>query len=472
MSDIYKTVKNIEKGKQLDFNLAIYSNHMMTISNRLAYIRFTMNYLTFYEMREEVKDDYPEEIMGIIISVNELLDSSLENKFSGEQLELEVKRIDDLRNSIISAMKILDSYADALKVYEYVINRVENNFKNQSMPLGYDDKKFTDKILKFLTSDQDANVMNIKLQEVMEQLPFRMTKAKFFQILQDRIFLYTGAEKQAVKDNVTMIKMAAMMERPEGYYTKYPKIKEVIDFLESKDLTNLTKEAYEEVANKMTFACMEVNKYMEFYIFAQGIVNDLYIILLSSPYAMVDLQERMLCNDIISEVRMLYNEEQYVKLNEEMFDELTKLEGKQERLFEQFTAGESVLEFIKGNYSKLLSGLMLDKIYNSLYIISNLLSTSLFIELSQDMYDNSTADKEYLFTLFANLKADLEECLKSKSKIISRAIMSKITALFPSFLQSYNDLEEYIYNSLTGCTDESEKIAAIELLELIMNEKQ
>ena len=48
MADIYTIMRRLEKGKDIEANLSLFSNHMMNSANRLSYSRFALNYPTFY----------------------------------------------------------------------------------------------------------------------------------------------------------------------------------------------------------------------------------------------------------------------------------------------------------------------------------------------------------------------------------------------------------------------------------------
>ena len=54
MADINKTIKELEHKKDVDSNLAFYGNYMMSVSNRLAYIKAAMNAGTLFEMNMDI----------------------------------------------------------------------------------------------------------------------------------------------------------------------------------------------------------------------------------------------------------------------------------------------------------------------------------------------------------------------------------------------------------------------------------
>ena len=53
MKDLNYVAGEISKGKNLSLNLPGYANSMMNLYHGLAYIKFSMNYYTFFEMSND-----------------------------------------------------------------------------------------------------------------------------------------------------------------------------------------------------------------------------------------------------------------------------------------------------------------------------------------------------------------------------------------------------------------------------------
>ena len=93
MSDVYTIIKRLEKGKQVECNLAMFANSMMTNASRLSHIRFTLNFSVFYErVQEELekKTDFPEAVTDIVNRVVTLANGLVELPFSGDGMERDV----------------------------------------------------------------------------------------------------------------------------------------------------------------------------------------------------------------------------------------------------------------------------------------------------------------------------------------------------------------------------------------------
>ena len=78
--------------------------------------------------------------------------------------------------------------------------------------------------------------------------------------------------------------------------------------------------------------------------------------------------------------------------------------------------------------------------------------------------DQIEAGKQFIEEQTAALISELETFLKSSSKPLARAVMAKLVTMVPLFIRDYNQLEEYIQNSLSSCSDVAEKLACIEII--------
>lgn len=101
--------------------------------------------------------------------------------------------------------------------------------------------------------------------------------------------------------------------------------------------------------------------------------------------------------------------------------------------------------------------------FSKLEVLSKLLSSSRFADIEQKQ-ESETVEASYIEEQTAALISELETFLKSSSKPLARAVMAKLVTMVPLFIRDYNQLEEYIQNSLSSCSDVAEKLACIEII--------
>lgn len=121
---------------------------------------------------------------------------------------------------------------------------------------------------------------------------------------------------------------------------------------------------------------------------------------------------------------------------------------------------------------------MADNIYQGLFISQNLISDSLFADLSdiKNIFEEKSEEetefdiKEYINTVRDELVMQLTEFFKNNQKQVNRSVMALIISRLPVFFNNITEVQDYVYNSLSNCTNKAEKSAAIEIIKCIINE--
>lgn len=88
-----------------------------------------------------------------------------------------------LRDGIIEKVQDLTCYVDKFNIYEHALNRVEYRFRDDDYPSGYSDENITRRLMQFILEDEDNMAINRKISQVIGQLPVRLTKNKFSNVI-------------------------------------------------------------------------------------------------------------------------------------------------------------------------------------------------------------------------------------------------------------------------------------------------
>lgn len=465
MSDLRRIVKEIEKKKDLEINLPKYFNVMMSAYHRYSRIRLVMNYYTCKEMLRE-EGEIPKEIRELALRLEYILEKQILEDSLPEQLEEGIKEIHSIRSSITDAMTILTTFTDSLQIFEYALNRVEYRFSREGFPAGYDDETFLIKMMEYVTGDRDNVVINGKIGEMVGQLPIRMTKSRFFEIIRDSFSLYKGAEKSAVSDFIYMLRTVGMLEKPGSKGESFPELADILSRLEQADYDAITEEAFRDYEDKLSFAAACIKRFTDLYLMLQEVVNDSYVVLLSMPYALTDAEEGELCRKILK--LSLRDGDRKEEENGRLLELFEGLEGKQEHFYEQLSAYDYLLDALEDSEA-LLKSLMLEKIYHILQRMAKLTSSSLFINLDQKE-SREQADESYINKVRDSYTEELGRAFQSHSRLVNRSVMAATLKSLPVFFNNLDELKEYMAQSLMNCKDEKEKLAAVKLIEKIMTE--
>ena len=477
MAEIGRYVRNIERGRDLEYSLSGYGNQMLNVSSRLSAIRFVLNDATFYDTLYEWKEnsqaqqfakDAPETwlppvLLESVKTLNSLVRVHLqEDSFSGEVLEQQTSGVDALRKQVIRIMSCLTALSDRYTLFEYIVNRKEALYTGAGLPAGYSDDTMTERLMTWLLSDKD--LMKLRLTQLIEQLPMRMTKSRFFQILENGLSVYADAEKKTLEDNLDMIRTSVLLKQPDDLQNLFPELDALLGQLEQTDFETLDAEQFHSMQQQMLQCGETLNNLISLTSLLAELVNDLYVQILSSPYALADLSEKNAVDGILRDLLTLFDEGIVRPVPEEVYERFSVLEGKQEMLLESYESGIYELDSILESRESLLQSLMLEKIYRSLRCISKLLSGSLFVSLEQDTDKRELCGKEGVRSAYVQLYQELNSLFAQTPRYRVRAVMAKVLTFLPPFLMTQDELREYIRESLAGCKDMAEKTACVQIL--------
>lgn len=461
------TIKEIMNNKNLEINIPKFGKHLMTIFNSYSFIRLSMNYYTYYEIiSESEKND--KTLGNFIERFNKIIKDGVINPVMGETQNIVLEEVTSIRNEVINIMKGLTCLADIFNIYEYVLNRIEYNFKDSSHIEKLSDVDFTTSVISYILSDKDNVVMNTKISETVRELPVRITKSKFFEMLHTGLLVYKGSEKQSVDDFLYMIRTSTMLDIDNMALDLSDDIKEIYENFKNTDFSNISAQEYDELSSKLKFATEfiedTVNKYMMF----AELLNDVYVIVLSNHYVEELPLEHSSCITIID---TLYNRFTKDKLSDDVEVEnfFFQLEGKQENYHRAFSNMISTLDYLLESKKELIDSLVLDTMFNSLDRISKLVSGSIFVEFDTET-NNEEADIEYIDEKFETLKNDFTNFFKDNKKIVNRAVMAQVLSALPIFFNNVDEIKDYIIQSISQCSDNAEKLACYEIFHSLMEE--
>ncbi len=488
MNNIKKISGEISQGENLERNLPWVFNRLISLYDKNAKLKLAMNYYTFYESyREEnlylvntegsnqsnkgecrgesnnednIKLSQEEELLN---KVNNIISNSILGDFSGEGLEDCIRQLDQVRNTIIQRMDILTGYTDFLQIYEYVLNRIEYRFSKDLKDI--DNEAFTEEVFSFIFETKDNMIINDRIKDVLGQLPVRMAKSKYLELLGNSISLYKDGDCSSLDTYIYMLKTSAAMYHPEGMDQVFPELLGLRNDLKNADYKDATEKEYIDLSNRLENGAGAIRRMVNFYYGLQEVVNYLYVIILARPYA--DMDESVLNTfdslAMIGEIHGYFGAMEKEPLPEELEEKFQLTEGMQEQYFEEISLLEPIFIEIGSNYTELVNSLMLRPIFYTINTSYKLLGSSLFVDLSKSE-NGKKVDETYLNQVKDDLISRLSQIFKEQPQIVNRAIMANTLNKMPVFFQTSGEIKEYIRQSLDQCHDLAEKIASVQLI--------
>ena len=462
MSELTSAVNELLKGKRAEENLHVYTDGLSALYKRMAHLRMAMNYFTFAEVYSDmdVKDKSVFDVQ--VNKLQKMIDDII---LLDKSEDYKAKDIDDFRNEIIAIMEVLTAYVDRLQVCEYVLNRVEFRFEECDYGNDYYNDKFEKDIYRYITSDKDNTVINMKLSQVIGQVPMRLSKNKFFDMLKDSFSLYKGSEMQSVDDFAYMIRTAGTIYNPEGFGVMFPELHSKYEKLSTIKADEITEADFREYRELLTVASEEVERYTDFYVMLTEIINDVYTIYLNDK-ALTEVKEIEKLKSIISDAYdMLEGHDIEADMVATKFMEF---EGIQERLSNMIFNPESAIDEICNINGEFIDEAGYRNSIDNLIITSKLQSASTFAKLNDDNDKKGLADEEYINKTVDALVVEFSKLFEEKDRSGRRAVMALVVSALPAFFNNLEEFKQYVHVALSQCTDMAEKQACMSLINLMM----
>lgn len=471
MAELNVIAKEICKKKNLDKNLSEYISSMMTCYSRFSHIKLSMNYYTFCDVLNEENGETARELTGLLASLNGMIAANVVNNAEDEERKETIRRLMVLRQSVMDTMEIVTAYVDRFSVIEHILNRVEFRFSEDSLDEYYYDNGLVNDIMNYILSDKDSVVMNSRISEIVGQLPVRLTRSKFFELVKDAFGLYKGQEKSAARDFVYMLDTVSGIYEPAGFAKRFPDLYEIMAGLSEMNYKEISREEFENASRQLSYAVSYLTKTSDLYVQMMELINDTAVILLSAPFAFHDQKEISNSIAIIREVMEKNGEE----LAEEDFlsditDRFIFFEGKQEKIYNQISANDYVIDEIEKSFAEELSANGLTDAFADLKNVAKLSSGSNFVSLEEAEDDRSILEAQDIEEMFHIYREKMEAKFAGGSQILNRAVMSAVLASLPVFFNNVNEIMAFVQTSLSQCSDLAEKKACVSLMRMIFED--
>lgn len=461
MKDLKDIAGEIIKGRNPEKNLERYSTGMASMYHGLAYIKLSMNYYTVYDMQQ---DGMCEEA-----HLEEMLDRF--HGMTGALLKdtLTVDQVAAMRNELIAVMEVVTAFVDRFRVYEYVLNRIEYQFSTQKPDKTYYDNNLTNDLMHYILSDQDHVVIHSKISEVVEQLPMRLSRERFYEYLREAFSLYHGAQKGTVDDFAYSLKTTAMLSKPDGFDTLFPEIYDLYRMLADADYAGLDETAFGRLSHGLKTGVEKITACADMFVLLTQMVNDLYTIVLTQSISLGPVEEVEVAKSVIFNVFEGYHKNRTVP-EKEVLDRFIRFEGKQERILSVLSQSDHAVSYVIESNQKELDEFGQRQAYEALLKVVKLQSGSNFMALTETPAENDIdiAPDAYTDEVCEAFIQSLNGLFQTLKRPVRRAVMAEVLAALPVFFNNTEEIQSYINTSLLQCDNAAEQLAVIEVLKMIM----
>ena len=461
MAELATIVSDLMKGKKTSENLPLYISGLKSLYNRMAHMRLALNYYTFSEMYYELSKDLKEVCKDEVDFLQKIVKEVV---LDGVYSDATEKSMEEFRNGIISKVETITGYTDKLQIFEYILNRVEFRFNESEYDLEYYNNDFERDIYNYVVGDRDNAGVNMRLSMVMGELPMRLSKNKFFDVLCDSFSIYKGSEKKSVDDFMYRVRTAAAVYEINADKS-FRGLEKALDEFKSVDYQNITKEQFDLMRDKMDGVIDLATSYSDIFVVIMEILNDVYSILLCKD-SLFDVAER---EGLLEITEYCYgviegdNEPDF-----SVAEKFVEYEGLQEKIAMMVNAPESALMEIYDANRKVIEQLQKDADMKVLERIGLLQSGSVFVTFDADDSKKEEADEKYIKELTDDLISDLTKVFEENGRLYNRAVMATVISNLPAYFNNIKEFEEYVHVSLSQCNDEAEQKACMTLINMMM----
>lgn len=464
-------VKKLHSNKEVGDLLPEYLKQSMILHDGYTRIKLMMEYYMFYEVVTEDINPYIAMAKEMITSLNETVGQAMSDTLDDTQRKQLVDHILAMRTEVIDRMQVLTGYVDCFVVYEYILNRIQYRFdEKEVLP---EDTAFAQEVMNFIFGSNDNVTINDNLRVVLGQLPMRMTRSHYFDLIKNCISVYKGSEIESLEGFLYMFRTSAMLYKhpaQEQYFTEFAG---VLQELMEADYEHMDRTLYELYAEKVRVSASKLNDLSDLYMQIGQIINGVYTLVVTEPYC-VDEEKMTVVDDVIRGINALFLEKEIDLwqredlLTEEdrlnwLAEKLPAVEGQQEKLYQSVNVAEAALDELLEGRAEEIEAAGLSDAFIKLHHLSQLNSSSVFAPLeSQKSAGIVTAEIAEQET--EKLLSELKELFQGRSRMFRRAIMAATVEKLPTFFKSAQEIADYMMNALNQCDDEAEKYASKQLI--------
>ncbi len=453
--NINRLIKELKKGNNPEKNLSSYSQLLLAEQQRLAYGKLLLSYTENYDMLTKAEE-------GPVADGLKTITGLLRTLCGGDMdFEKAVRSLDDCRNQMIARMCVLETYVHFLEVYEHIFNRLEYKFE---LPADIPSvEMMIQDAVNYISRPQDAQAVNSNIQDVLSELPVRLTTTKFLDLLHQSCLCYEGTRSDMADKFFESMKRCAHMPALKELDPSWSELYSVCAELEALDLSAVDQSLCRKLSEKITGCGRLLAEYLSNTLDLLDLINPLYIVLITTPYTISPLPEINQIKKLFAAYLKSVDGGNILDIDEDLLGGLSKIVENQQLYVGEAMLLEDVLPQVCQIYSTDIEAMMLNGIFGVLQTAERLGGADPGADLKKKgaYYVVGRSDIE---AGIADLESAYKETFKMVSQPIRRAVISKTFDRIPVPFDSIDAVCEYIRSSFESCSELYERVACSQLI--------
>lgn len=426
-------------------NNSTLSSRLSGTYQELAWMNLAADLYNFYEGRcalppEGESEEIFRKAFGLVKTI----------LFEDGDKQQALAALSELRKEITEKVAALSALTDRLMIPEYLLNRLEYTFKAE-LP-ARDDEQEARELLQYIFNSDDNVTVNQRIRDMVMQLPVRMTKQRFLDLISQGMAVYVDGETATMEEFTERILGSAglLAKSQDAVYGEWA---QTADELAAMDFADMTKEQWDDAEGKLVNVEDGMEVLVSFLCEIQQVINYVICIgMLSADSIEVEAAEqyRPLVNTILDLGLTALEDGQWIPVPETDLQAFIWMEGRLEKASADIARLEGILDE-KGAEE-----------FDTLRQARMLMSTSVFA--SMEARNTQPVTKEDLEIRTGEVLNALQAGMEGKSRKYTRAMMAAVLKELPVFFNNHTEVMNYVLASLTGCKDLAEKNACLDLL--------
>ena len=453
MQDHHEILRRLQRRENIEENLNRMTALTKDAAYRFARILFAFHDMTFFEGLGHRNEENP---------FSDLIDGLVrmkEDYLAGREVPFDVLCV--LRSENEKRMEELTRAVDLFTLLEYVQNRIEYRFVSDGgLSAGYSDEAETDRILSYLAA-QPKDTQNSYIYRIVEQLPVRMTKNRFYETVRERLSVYKGIDTAAFDGVLASLRSAACTKGLSSPVAGHEDLSALFGEMSLTEENKVDGAVFERWQAALHEAGTRIERDMDCSQALQNVLNAFGAVLLARYEGTERPAEEPLTDTILRTVAESFGKD--APDLAAAYDACRALEGTLE------DAGDRYFE-LQGAAEELSSRFVYDDA--DLKKLGVLLSDSSYASLDRNAFVSGRTVGDELFEQSAEaLINELSAYFATLPRSFVRASMARVFTILPPRFSGQEELHRYIGEALSGCHDAAEKRGVLELLDGIMKER-
>ncbi len=422
--------------------------HYMEVYNKCAAVLLPLNYYSFFEQWADGQ-------YNASLGTAELIVRTV------EQVGTPDDKIYDIRKEIIKRTEEIMYYLDKYTLFEYMLARIEDKYnKDTENP---DIQTEINKLIEDVSRLKDRSLVQTNITGIMSQLPVRMTKQKFLDVVAENIKFYTGLPKKGADEFYYNTLSYAGIKKEALTEEYYPELKGLAEKLEKLDFTGLSESEYRNILAEYNKAEEQIRTTIDCYEELIKIINNLIILKKTEGFVSEEAEEvNVAVKGMLEKVTEAIINNDSEAISEDITDCFEKLEGR----IEKYTLEKDRLE---GKHYK-------EDEQKEVMILSALLSSSVFAEIDDIGEEQGivnvpgeVADKDYIGKLTERFREKFLSAVEGEARLLTRSRMAAVLGQVAPLFDNINDFKAYMESTLGACRDDAERYGSLRQIHRLLD---